>query len=110
LEETVLYLDPHPRSGRPEAAAAAITAAAAPSDVKAKSYFNSGVHVVENNFQQPLSGSLSPNSMEVMRMSLAGKAAAMQLNGSYIGEEVKYSTLDWPPAASRRFSVAERGR
>jgi hypothetical protein len=80
--------------------------------VKAKSYFNnSGVHVVENNFQQPLSGSLSPNSMEVMRMSLAGKAAAMQLNGSYIGgEEVKYSTLDWPPAASRRFSAAERGR
>ncbi len=43
-------------------------------------------------------------------MSLAGKAAAMQLNGSYIGEEVKYSTLDWPPAASRRFSAAERGR
>jgi hypothetical protein len=83
--------------------------------VKAKSYFNSGgVHVVENNFQQqPLSGSLSPNSMEVMRMSLAGKAAAAaaQLNGSYIGgEEVKYSTLDWPPAASRRFSAAERGR
>jgi hypothetical protein len=80
--------------------------------VKAKSYFNSGVHVVENNFQQPLSGSLSPNSMEVMRMSLAGKAgaAAAQLNGSYIGEEVKYSTLDWPAAASRRFSAAERGR
>jgi hypothetical protein len=80
--------------------------------VKAKSYFNSGVHVVENSFQQPLSGSLSPNSMEVMRMSLAGKAAAAaQLNGSYIGgEEVKYSTLDWPPAASRRFSAAERGR
>jgi hypothetical protein len=77
--------------------------------VKAKSYFNSGVHVVENNFQP--SGSLSPNSMEVMRMSLAGKAAAAQLNGSYIGgEEVKYSTLDWPPAASRRFSAAERGR
>ncbi len=68
--------------------------------------------MVENNFQQqPVSGSLSPNSMEVMRMSLAGKAAAAQLNGSYIGgEEVKYSTLDWPPAASRRFSVAERGR
>jgi hypothetical protein len=48
---------------------------------------------------------MSPNSMEVMSMSLAG-----QFPAAYAADEVKYSTLDWPPAHRRVSASIDRPR